>query len=217
MTITFESDGLGDAADYFLRMPEISARAMSRAINRVVSRNGMRLVQDMMYYDVNFPKGYISGDRLSVGRFSTETSLEATIVGRKVATSLARFQEGGVIGGGQFLPGGKSRAVNRGVTVQVRNAGAKLLLKKAFLVRLKKGASLDEDNYNVGLAIRVKEGDEIFGKYSEHRSWLIPGRVALLYGPSVDQVFRDVADRASTPLAQLVADEFYRQIDVLQL
>lgn len=213
MTIAFESDGLGDAADYFMRMPEISARAASRAINRVANRDGMRLIQDMMYQDVNFPKGYLDGDRIGVSRLATEQRPEAVIRARQRATSLARFAQGGVVGGGQFLSGG-GKAVNRGVAVGVRNGGERVL-RSAWLVRLRRGASLDEDNYNVGLAVRVKEGDTIAGKNTLHKSWLVPGKVALLYGPSVDQVFRSVADRASAPIAQLVAAEFYRQIDVL--
>jgi hypothetical protein len=43
--------------------------------------------------------------------------------------------------------------------------------------------------------VRLKPGEQaVMGKKTTHQSWLVPGRVALLYGPSVDQVFRQVAD-----------------------
>jgi hypothetical protein len=78
-------------------------------------------------------------------------------------------------------------------------------------VRLRKGASLTQDNYNVGLAVRLKPGERLSNKTAAHKSWLIPDSVALLYGPSVDQIFRDVAGDISEPVAALVADQFFRQ------
>ena len=94
--------------------------------------------------------------------------------------------------------------------------GQSAYLRSAWLVRLRKGASLTEDNYNVGLAVRVKPGDTIAGKHSKHTAWLNPEHtVALLYGPSVDQVFRDVADDNGPKLLNLVANEFFRNFERL--
>lgn len=199
-----EINALDDAIQYFERIPDVSARAARLSINQVATRGGMRLAQDAMYDEAAFPKGYLSGDRLYVSKYASESDLEAVIVGRKRATSLARFASGQALGS----------TARAGVRVQVKN-GSSVHLRRAWLVRLRRGASLDEDNYNIGLAVRVKPGESIAGKYSEHSSWLVPGAVALLYGPSVDQIFRDVAGQISEPIGQMVADEFFRQFSRL--
>lgn len=204
MTISVEFEGLGGAGDYFRRMPDQSAKAASMAINQVATRGGMKLAQDAIIDQIAFPKDYLrTGDRLMVTRFSTPESLEAVISGRKRATSLARFAQG--------------QALNKvGLSVRVKN-GSSSPLRSAWLVRLKKGASLDEDNYNVGLAVRVRSGD-ITNKNATHQSWLVTPNekgagVALLYGPSVDQVFRQVAGQIGEPIGELLAAEFFRQFD----
>jgi hypothetical protein len=201
MTVKVEFEALAEAADYFRAVPEVSAKAATLAINQVATRGGLRLIQDSIMDQVAFPQDYLKGDRLGVTRFATETNPEAVIRARKRATSVARFARGNVIG-------------RPGVSVEVHR-GNSTYLKKAWLVRLKRGASLTEDNYNVGLAVRVKPGDKINNKISEHQSWLVPGHVALLYGPSVDQVFRDVADQVSPKIGELVAAEFFRQFERL--
>ena len=158
------------------------------------------MAQDAIMEQIAFPRDYLQGDRLAVSSKATPSHLEAVIRARKRATSLARFADGTV---------GKP-----GVTVTVQR-GHSTFLKRSWLVKLKAGTSKTEDNYNVGLAVRIKPGDKIVGKHSTHQAWLIPNQVALLYGPSVDQVFRDVADQIGEPIAQLVADEFFRQFERL--
>lgn len=208
MTVISEFEGLDDAGDYFKRVPDRSKKAARLAINRTVSREGMKLVQDEMYDDVNFPKGYLKGDRLFVSRYATESNLEGVILGRKRATSLARFASAGTpIGSG--YGGGKST----GVTVQV-NRGKTTRIANAWLVRLKRGTSKTEDQFNIGLAVRLKPGEKL-NKTTAHRAWLVPNVVALLYGPSVDQVFKDVAEETGPQMLTLVAKEFFRQFDRL--
>lgn len=218
MTISVDFEALADARSYFERLPQISASAASMAINQVVQRQGMKLIQDTTYSEVAFPSGYLSGDRLTVGRYAQPGSLEAVVRARKRATSLARFAGNAPIGGGQFAAGG-GRNATPPITVRVKGKGGSKQLRAAWLVRLNKGASFDEDNYNVGLAVRVRTG-EVDGKHSSHSSWLVKPNsrgigVALLYGPSVDQVFRDVADQVGAPMADLVAAEFFRQFNRL--
>lgn len=205
MTISTELDGLDDAMLYFETAPKIAARAARLAINDTISRKGLKVIQNEMLDQVNFPKGYLKGDRLGVVQYATESRLEGVIRARKRATSLARFAAPGT-------PLGSS--ARSGVRVSVRNGGS-AFLRNAWLVRLRKGASLTEDQYNVGLAVRVKPGDKIDGKYSAHQSWLIPGTVALLYGPSVDQVFSDVAEDTGPEILDLLGKEFFRQFERL--
>lgn len=199
--IKLEIAALDGLVSYMQAIPEVSNKAASMAINQVAQRGGMRLIRDDILDQIAFPKDYLSGDRLRIAQFATPDNPTAVIRARKRATSLARFARGNVIG-------------RAGVTVEV-GRGHTTRLAQAWLVRLKKGASLTEDNYNIGLAVRVKTGEEIKNKKYTHKSWLVPGHVALLYGPSVDQVFRDVADQVGKPIAEMVATEFTRQMERL--
>jgi hypothetical protein len=198
MTITVESIGLKDAEAFFKSVPEAAGKSAAIAINQVMGRSGMALIRSTIEDEVAFPKGYLSGDRLGIAKYAKPNDLEGVVRARKRATSLARFASGQAIG-------------KPGVTVRVGN-GKTTVLRGAWLVRLRQGASLTEDKYNVGLAVRIKEGDTIRNKFDGHKSWLVPGRVALLYGPSVDQVFRGVADDVALPIADLVGAEFFRQL-----
>lgn len=195
---------LGDLTgtiDYFRTLPDESARAASMAINQIVSRSGMHTIQDAIYDQINFPRGYLTGDRLRVSQYAKPTKLEAEITARERATSLARFASGQPLG---------SRG-GAGVRVSVK-AGGSDHLAKAWLVRLRRGASLDQDNYNVGLAVRVKPGTTIDNKRTTHTSWLVPNAVALLYGPSVAQVFRDVRNDVADEIGDDLVNEYFRQL-----
>lgn len=198
-----EFEGLNEIESYLKSFPKRVPRAARLAINTVISRKGMKLIQDEMYDQVAFPKNYLKGDRLFVRQFATEANLTGIILGRKRATSLARFAAPGTPIGSQG---------SRGVKVVV-SRGSSAFLRNAWLVRLRRGASLTEDNFNVGLAIRLREGEKVTGKYSSHRSWLVPGQVALLYGPSVNQVFDDVAEDTGPEILNMVGEEFNRQFD----
>ena len=202
MKITAEFEGLDEFADLMAKFPEASVTAQRMAINQVAQRGALNLARDAILGEINFPKDYLKGDRLKVSKLATDNSLEAVITARKRATSLARFAAPGT-------PLGSN--ARRGVRVQVKTAGGSILLRRAWLVRLRQGASLTEDAYNVGLAVRVRPGESIIGKRTVHKSWLVKDAVALLYGPSVDQVFREVADQIAPRVAQMTAAEFQRQ------
>lgn len=196
--IRVSNKGLRELEQYFKRAPEAATAAARMAINDTVTRQGMQLIRKDMMEQVAFPMGYLSGDRLFVAKRATNNNLEAVILGRKRATSLARFSTGPTVLNGKG-----------GVQVRVKT-GRTTYLKRAFLVRLRAGASISEDKYNVGLALRLAPGERL-NKNTPHRSWLVPGKVALLYGPSVDQVFGDVADTVVEPIGDMVTTEFFRQ------
>lgn len=202
MKVTVELEGLSEFAQAMSRMPDITNKAARMAINQVAQRGGLSLARRSILDEVNFPKSYLHGDRLGVTRLATDNNLEAVIRGRKAATSLARFASGGT-------PLGSS--LRQGVTVKVKTSGAAVHLRRAWLVRLRSDKSLTEDKYNVGLAVRVRPGEKLKGKYSTHLRWLVKDAVALLYGPSVDQVFREVSDRIAPRVLQMTAAEFERQ------
>lgn len=192
--------GNKDLDQYFRQLPDKAELAMQMAINTVTARSGMALIKKNMLNEIAFPSGYLNADRLKVTKRATRNNLEAVITGRKRATSLARFVTSGSV---------VNSRTQSGVTVRVKR-GKTTYMKNAFLVKLNKGASLTEDNYNIGLAVRLSAGEALANKNTQHRSWLVPGKVALLYGPSVDQVFSDVADKVGPQIADQVETEFYR-------
>lgn len=203
MAVTLINTGSEELERYFRTMPERTARAMRLAINSTVKGRGMSTIKKQMLSEVAFPSGYLNADRLRVGTLATDTRLEASIIGRKRATSLARFVTGSPVIGTRRKDG---------ISVRVKS-GRTTYLKNAFLVKLNKGASFSEDNYNVGLAVRLQPGEQLSNKNSSHKAWLVPGKVALLYGPSVDQVFSDVAVTVSPALADMVAADFHRHFE----
>lgn len=208
MSVETELIGLENLQEFFRSTPGIFKKAARLAINQVVTRGGMKAISNEMYDQIAFPRGYLKGDRLRVSQYAKESNLEAVIIARHRPTSLARFAAPGT-------PMGTIPGVNSSVKVSVKN-GSSTRLRNAWLIRLRRGASLTKDQYNVGLIMRVKEGDRIGGKHDMHQAWFNPEQtLALLYGPSVDQVFKDVAGDQSRPILDMLATEFFRQYERL--
>lgn len=205
MSVVTEFEGLNGLEDYFKFFPNRTARAARLAINTVLNRSGIKMLRADVGNKVNFPDNYLKGDRLAVKQNATEANLVGIVRARQTPTSLARFAAPGTPLGSR---GGA------GVRVAVKR-GQSTFLRNAWLVRLRKGASLTQDNYNIGIAVRLKPGEKL-NKTTSHRAWLIPDVVALLYGPSVDQVFRDVAEEDGQKVLGLVSDEFFRQFERLK-
>ncbi|EAO3258686.1 hypothetical protein LOP01_001674 [Salmonella enterica subsp. enterica serovar Newport] len=201
MPVNVLAIGSDELKEYLEQVPEIANNSIRMAINSVAAGKGMTLIKKSMTDEIAFPSGYLNADRLKLTKRATTSNLEAVIVGRKRATSLARFVTGGAMVTNSKRPGGVQVRVKKGKTTYLKNA---------FLVRLNKGASLTEDQYNVGLAVRLSAGESLSNKRSQHKSWLVPGRVALLYGPSVDQVFAEVSGTVAPKIGDMVAAEFHR-------
>lgn len=197
------TDEIGKIQSYLDAAPQHAARAMRLALNTVAQRSGMALIRNSIRDQIAFERNYLTGNRLDVAKLATDSSLSVTIRARKRATSLARFASGQALG-----------PMTNGIRVRVKK-GKSTLIKRGWLVRLKKGASLSEDNYNVGLAVRLGPGEELTHKRTAHSSWLVKDQIALLYGPSVDQIFRSVSEQVGEKLARQVAQEFYRQFERL--
>lgn len=202
MSVTITSEALTGLSDFFRSMGAVSNQAASLAINQVVQRSGMKRLQDSIYGQVAFPKGYLDlPDRLGATKFATAGDLEAIIRARHRATSLARF-----LAPGQTL--GTSRV--SGVRVTVR-PGVTQTLKRAFLIQLNQGSVNTETQNNMGLAVRLAKGETLRGGKGVRIGGNNKSDLYLLYGPSVDQVFTHVADEQSEPIAEDVATEFMRQ------
>lgn len=188
MSYLIKGDFLREAREYFEAVPLVAAKAASLAMNQVSERDGLAHMRRDMETQVNFPKGYLdTDDRLAVRRPSTPNNLEVVISARDRPTSLARFVAG-------QTPESTRRG---GVTVSVKKGGSKRL-KKAFLVRLRNG--------NIGLATRDKSLVD-----RAYKPVMLDRGVYLLYGPSVDQVFKAVAEDSLPWLGGRISNEFFRQ------
>ncbi len=195
--VVFVEGLAGLAEDLRDSTPRI-VKAARMAINDTATK--MRtLSAEEIRKQVNFPVSYLkpSGKRLFVSAHAGTNSLEAIITGRRRPTSLARFATGGKVG-------------KQGVSVAVKpNKGSKFL-KDAFLMKLKSGAGNLDTKSNLGLAMRTKGGKPP----NAYLPTKISDNLWLLYGPSVNQVFKtvrnDISDEASAHLER----EFLRLLDL---
>lgn len=197
MSVEVIADAFAGLQSYFDGLPGVSTTAARLAINDTARGPAMKLARMQMNNEINFPSGYLNKERLFVDKLATNANLEAIVTGRDRATSLARFATSGAIG------------KRGGVTVSV-SKGSSTSLKKAFLIKLRRGKTMDGKTFNVGLAIRLAPGETIQNRTSSHMT-MIGNNVALLYGPSVDQVFKAVAGDIAPDVADELATEFFRQ------
>lgn len=168
--------------------------AARQAINRTAERTRAGSTKEMRT-QINFPARYLSGagGRLKVSRQASNRSLSAVISGRDRPTSLARFVND------RSISAARKR---KGVDVTV-SPGATKFMAGAFLMQLKNG--------NIGLALRLKDGENIRNK--KHLVRVGKG-LYLLYGPSVDQVFRSVSEDQVPKAADFLETEFLRLLDL---
>ena len=190
----------------FEQMPEIADEAARIAVNdtaRFARRTGSKLVRSQ----VNFKAGYLGSDNsndgaLAISKFATSGDDDAVVRAREMPTSLARFATG-------QPTFGRRRG---GVNVKVEPGSSKEM-KRAFFIKLRRGNSdINGENYNVGLAIRLKKGERVLNK---KRMRNISGNLYLLYGPSVAQVFDDVAIEILGEVSDKLATDFIRQFERL--
>jgi len=182
------SGGLQSVISDIESIPANIRIAAARAVNRTSERARTASAREMRG-QVNFPARYLSSadGRLSIVKKASADDLEAVIRGRGEATSLARFITGGQKG--------------KGVRVEVK-PGVARYMSRTFTFKLKNG--------NTGLAIRTSGGPPK-GAYKPKK---LSENLYLLYGPSVDQVFRSVAEDVAEPMADFLEREFNRLLDL---
>jgi len=209
LTLLFDMEGLPEFAKYVELAPKVATRAAKLAINQTTERKGLKLAREAMQAQVNFPRGYFNEidsktgyPRFGISYRATDTRLSAGIVAREAPTSLARF------------------AVNRNVFTRTgrnkRGAGVKVQISPGRVNHLESAFFLQLNSGNIGVGIRLKNGQTLTNTVGAKiiRTGPLAG-VALLYGPSVEQVFSTVAaDIAPTLLSEL-SIEFLRQFDRL--
>lgn len=184
-------EGLSSLSDIQNLDENILLRAR-QAINRTTERARARSDKEMRK-QIAFPARYLSS-RLTVSKKASGRNLQAVITGRDRPTSLARFAKNKDVSAAR-RKGGVSVTVSPG---QTRFMGG------AFLMQLRGG--------NLGLAIRLKQGQSLRNK----RKLASAGKgLYILYGPSVDQVFRSVADEYAAPdAADFLEREFLRLMEL---
>jgi hypothetical protein len=202
MTVFIETSGIRDYIRYLEQFPVIVPRAAKLALNQTAERKGLKLSRERMIAQVAFPTGYLYPPRFEVSKKATEGSLLATIRGQFTPTPLGRFSSGQRA---RFVSARKhGRKVSRPtIRVEVK-PGHVVELPRAFLLTLRNG--------NIGLGIRLRPGETLLHSIGAKR--IVGGPlngVYLLYGPSVDQVFRSVAAEISEPLMVELESEFLRQ------
>lgn len=144
-----------------------------RAIN-TVARDSRVTASRRMQQLVNLPKSYFnpSAKRFYVSKQATRGDMTAVITAKARPTSLARYVTSGKLN-------------QRGVTVSV-TPGKTETMKTAFLIQLPAGKGPIDTASNMGLAIRLREGDSLTNKRYVKK---MQKGLYLLYGPSIDQLF----------------------------
>lgn len=196
-------EGLADLND----IPELDEKVRrlkaAQALNEI-ARHGRKKIADDIHDQVNFPAGYLkpSTGRLTVSQTANYNRLESRVTARGQPSSLARF-----------IVGSPKPSARGGVHVMV-SPGKARFMRRAFVMRLRAGNQLTETKFNLGLAMRLRPGETIENKKYFRR---VESNLYLLYGPSVNQVFRandgdGVASDRAPYLADRLEDEFARLI-----
>lgn len=199
MSVQIIAEGLDQFESFVEDYPDISAQAAMMAINQTAERTAVPLARQRIGEQVEFPPNYLKDpSRLGVTQKATRTNLEAVVSARQRPTSLARFAPAGAT---------PSNTQKGGISVQIKQGQIKQF-QRGFLVRLRAGATLNNDNFNMGLAVRLKPGESLHGTSGAKKLF---NNVYLLYGPSVDQVFKTVADDITPEVLDAMATEYLRQ------
>lgn len=174
------------------------ATAARRAVNATLRKTRTEAKREIMR-QINFRARYLDDktqNRLRV-ELARGNALEGRITARTRATSLATFAKG--------TPG------NPRFTLEVKK-GQRITYKpkdgknpRLFLMQFKNGTQ--------GLAIRLRPGETIEGKKATVARGSTKG-LTFLFGPSVNQVFRTVADDLIPGAEDYLESEFLRLMDL---
>lgn len=194
-------EGIRNFDDIASLNPKEIQRKAVMALNKTADR-ARKAAVDEIKEQVNLPAQYITGGggtpRLGVTKRATGADLRAIVSGRDRPTSLARFA-----GPGRF---GKA-----GVRVEVE-PGKSHFMASAFRFKLRRGSAPISAGFNTGLAIRMTP--QLKAKLNKYKFVEIGKGLYLLYGPSIDQLFRTIAPEHTAPIAQEALErEFIRLME----
>lgn len=194
MSYYIEPEGLKDFDRILRTMGASVAPSAASAINdtAVYAR---RLGSQEIRRRLNFKASYLQ-DRLAISKRARPDDLEGVVTGRDRPTSLARFASGTPKFGRQRRP----------PRVRVKAVGGANPIRNGFYMRLRRGNSvISAENANVGLAIRLREGERV-----KNKNEMVPigSNLYLLYGPSVGQAYRTAAPDTSDEVSKQLANRF---------
>lgn len=168
--------------------------ALSRSVN-LGARRGRTISSRAIRDEIAFKAPYVN-QRLTVTRRASPSRPTAVITGRDRETQIIRFATPASVKKLRDRKGKTRAQIARSrASVRVKKGGA-LQKVKYFWVPLK--------NDNEGLAFRSG------GKFSTGKD-----KFDVVYSVSVDQAFGDVRDRVTTPILNIVENEFERQLGVI--
>lgn len=183
-------EGLTDFIKSLDSLPDKQRLAAMRAINKTADRARTRADRQLRR-EINLSARYV-GEKLTVARRANQTHLNAKVTGTSRPISLTRFATTTSYG-------------LEGIPVSVRPGVAKRI-RRAFIMPLRgKNGELT----NAGFAVRTSGGPPK-GAYKPKR---ISDTLWLLYGPSVDQIFKTLIqsdEKFSADTAAYLETEFIR-------
>lgn len=186
MALPFEisAAGLTDLDDFANSAGRDLDSVAIKAINFAATRIRTQASREIRA-QVRFSASYLdskSDGNLTLARRAQRGDMSAEVRGRFRATSMRQF----IIGAASpTIKGGKRGTVDP--LVQVQPNGSRLRLRPAFVMKLRQGNAATRDRFNLGLAMRLRPGEPVRNKKQMIQ---IDKNLYLLYGPSVDQVFR---------------------------
>lgn len=186
-----EQKGLSDAISDLVDLPTNMRKALVSAVNAVVPE-AYSLSVERITDQVALTKAYVKS-RLYISQTATLQDPLAVISGRVRSTQLRRYQ-GTQLYAPAKLPGKRRLA---GTSVRVKTGGATKVLNHAWIIKLKYGDLDAKAGKTIGIAMRTGSGR------NDYR---------ILYGPSVDQVFRDVKDEIRPEVEQMLSAEVLKQM-----
>lgn len=186
-------------------LPDQVAEAARRAVNKAADRARAWSAEEVRK-QVMFPARYVSKSegRLAVTARASKSNLVARVSARQRPTSLARFAMN------------RPRKGQKGVRVQVKPGYARYM-RGAFFIKLRQGGDHTDTAFNLGLAVRTKNG------VRPNKAWKpvqMRNGLWLLYGPSVSQALLSARGSGIWPkmedkIKEYLGDEFNRQMDLL--
>lgn len=194
MTLRINASEIAQARKKVAATIKAVETAQFRTVNRVASKNRTAASKNIRQ-QIRLPAAYVN-ENLTITKKATRQNPEAVISGRKRATRLARYGAKQLLKTARQASGDRMRGIpsgkkQAGVSVHVRRNESRRKHRKAFLLPLK-------TNGWMGAFIRFGPGE----KDIKH-----------MYGPSVDQVFKDVREEIRPQIRRDLAAEFRRQLN----
>lgn len=190
-------EGLSEAIQDISEMPERVRRAALFAVN-YATKKARTQSSRAMREQIAWSASYLDEKKLSI-KLATGETLEGVVGAQFRPTSLAQFAQG------------SKKPWTKPMSLHVSAASYRPTNGKMLFVPLRAGnGPITEDNRNIGLAVRLSDGDAVRGKYKMKP---FSKGLYLLYGPSAAQVFYTVAEDIVPDVADWLDTEFARQLN----